>query len=257
MKLNPISRTLVFLGLSLLTACQGQEATDAVPEVLETYPHDATAFTQGLLLEDGHFYESTGIYGQSTLREVIPETGEVLREVALPEEYFAEGLTLVDDYLIQITWQEGTAFVYDLETFEQTDTFTYEGEGWGICYDGAQIVMSDGSANLTMRDPETFEAQDTVEVTLDGQPVTMLNELECVDGFVYANIWRSDTIVKIDESGKVVEEIDASGLLTDAERAQMVQDAVLNGIAYDAEAGTFFLTGKLWPKMLEVRFSEE
>lgn len=230
---------------------------DTVPEVLKTYPHDEEAFTQGLLLENGHFYESTGIYGQSTLREVIPETGEVLREVALPEEYFAEGLTLVEDRLIQITWQEGTAFVYDLETFEQVDTFSYEGEGWGLCYDGEAIVMSDGSPTLTMRDPETFEALETVEIKLDGQPVERLNELECVDGFVYANIWQTDTIVKIDEAGRVVEEIDASNLLPEAERAQLVPDAVLNGIAYDAEAGTFFLTGKLWPKMLEVRFTEE
>lgn len=251
------SRTLALLSLLLLTACQGQEVTEAVPEILETYPHDPAAFTQGLLLEDGRFYESTGLYGQSTLREVVPETGEVLREVALPAEYFAEGLTLVNDLLIQITWNEGTAFVYDLETFEQTGTFSYEGEGWGLCFDGESIVMSDGSPTLTLRDPETFAATGTVEVTLDGQPVEELNELECVDGFVYANIWQSDTIVKIDESGTVVEEIDAANLLSDAERAQLVPDAVLNGIAYDAEAGTFFLTGKLWPTMLEVRFNEE
>ncbi len=244
------------LGFFLLTACQSQEVTEAVPRVLETYPHDPAAFTQGLLLEDGHFYESTGLYGQSTLREVVPETGEVLREVKLPQDYFAEGLTLVGDRLIQITWQEGTAFVYDLDTFEQTNTFTYEGEGWGLCYDGERIVMSDGSPTLTLRDPNTFAVIGTIEVTLNGQGVEELNELECVDGFVYANIWQSDTIVKIDESGKVVEEIDASGLLPEDVRAQLVPDAVLNGIAYDAEAGTFFLTGKLWPSMLEVRFRE-
>lgn len=257
MTTNRIGRALVLFGLLLLTACQGQGVTDAVPEVLETYPHDPSAFTQGLLLSDGHFYESTGIYGQSTLREVVPETGEVLREVALPAEYFAEGLTLVDDRLIQITWQEGTAFVYDLDTFEQTDTFAYEGEGWGLCFDGEQIVMSDGSPTLTLRDPETFEATGTIEVKLNGQGVEELNELECVDGFVYANIWQSDTIVKIAEDGRVVEEIDARGLLPEAEQAQLVPDAVLNGIAYDAEAKTFFLTGKLWPKLFEVRFSEE
>lgn len=247
----------ILLGFLLLAACQGQEVTDAVPEVLTTYPHDVNAFTQGLLLDDGHFYESTGIYGRSTLREVIPETGEVLREVSLPPEYFAEGLTLVDDRLIQITWREGTAFVYDLDTFEQTDTYTYEGEGWGLCYDGEQIVMSDGSPTLTLRDPETFGVTGTINVTLNGQGVEKLNELECVDGFVYANIWQSDSIVKIDKSGAVVEEIDASNLLPEDVRARLVQDAVLNGIAYDAEAETFFLTGKLWPTMLEVRFTED
>ncbi len=256
MKLHPAMFT-VLLGLALLTGCQGQELTEAVPEILETYPHDEGAFTQGLLLENDHFYESTGLYGESTLREVIPETGEVLREVDVPPEYFAEGLTLVGDRLIQITWQAGEAFVYNLDTFEQTDTFSYDGEGWGICYDGEALMMSDGSSTLTRRDPETFSVLGTTEVKLNGQPVTMLNELECVDGFVYANVWQTDTILKIAEDGKVAQEIDASNLLSDAERTQLGPNAVLNGIAYDADAETFFLTGKLWPKMLEVRFTEE
>lgn len=241
--------------LVLLGGCQGQELTDAVPEVLATYPHDASAFTQGLVLEGGRFYESTGIYGESTLREVIPETGEVLREVTVPREYFAEGLALVGDRLIQITWREGEAFVYDLETFEQTGTLTYSGEGWGLCFDGEQVVMSDGSSTLTRRDPETFAVLSTYGVTLDGQPVTRLNELECVGEDVYANVWQTDTIVRINETGEVVQEIDASNLLTVEERTQLGADAVLNGIAYDPEAETFYLTGKLWPEMLEVRFT--
>ena len=231
--------------------------TEAVPKVLETYPHDAGAFTQGLLLSGGHFYESTGLYGQSTLREVVPETGEVLREVELPPEYFAEGLALVGNRLIQITWKEGEALVYDLDTFEQTGTLPYEGEGWGLCFDGEALVMSDGSSTLTRRDPETFAVLSTTEVKSGGQPVTMLNELECVDGFVYANIWQTDTIVKIAGSGQVAQEINASNLLSDAERAQLGPNAVLNGIAYDPEAKTFYLTGKLWPKVLQVRFAEE
>ena len=255
MKLNTVMFAAL-LGL-MLTGCQGQELTEAVPKVLETYPHDTSAFTQGLLLENDHFYESTGLYGESTLREVVPETGEVLREVNVPPEYFAEGLTLVGDRLIQITWKAGEAFVYNLDTFEQTDTLSYDGEGWGICYDGEALQMSDGSSTLTRRDPETFAVLGTTEVKLNGQPVTMLNELECVDGYVYANVWQSDTIVKIAENGQVAQEIDASNLLTDAERAQLGPDAVLNGIAYDPEAETFFLTGKLWPKVLEVRFAEE
>ena len=210
-----------------------------------------------MLPEDGRFYESTGLYGASSLREVVPETGEVLREVVVPQEYFAEGLTLVDDRLIQITWREGEALVYNLDTFEQVDTLPYDGEGWGLCFDGEALVMSDGSATLTRRNPETFEVLGTTEVRLGGDPVTMLNELECVDGSVYANIWQSDTIVKIAEDGRVTQEIDASNLLTAEERARLGPDAVLNGIAYDAEAETFFLTGKLWPKVLEVRFVDE
>ncbi len=256
MKLNAVMFAAL-LGLAFLTGCQGQALTEAVPQVLETYPHDTSAFTQGLLLSGGRFYESTGIYGQSTLREVVPETGEVLRELALPPQYFAEGLTLVGDRLLQITWKSGEAFVYNLDTFEQTGTFSYDGEGWGICYDGAALQMSDGSSTLTRRDPETFAVLGTTEVKLNGQPVTMLNELECVDGYVYANIWQADTIVKIAEDGRVVEEIDASNLLTSAERAQLGPDAVLNGIAYDAETKTFFLTGKLWPKVFAVRFAEK
>ena len=240
-----------------MVGCQAQELSQAVPDVLATYPHDPGAFTQGLLLEDGYFYESTGLYGESSLREVVPETGEVLREVELSPDLFAEGLTLVDDRLIQITWQAGVALVYNADTFEQTDTFSYEGQGWGLCFDGEELVMSDGSATLTRRDPETFAPLGTVEVKLGGEPVEMLNELECVDGSVYANIWQTDTIVKIAEDGRVTQEIDASNLLTGAERAQLDPNAVLNGIAYDPEAETFYLTGKLWPKLFAVRFTSK
>lgn len=255
--LRRLTRSSLLLGLFMLVGCQGQELSQAVPEVLATYPHDPTAFTQGLLLTNDHFYESTGLYGESSLREVVPETGEVLREVGLSPDLFAEGLTLVADRLIQITWQEGEALVYNADTFEQTDTLSYDGEGWGLCFDGEALLMSDGSASLTRRDPETFEVLDKTVVTLRGEPVEMLNELECVDGSVYANIWQSDTIVKIAEDGRVTQEIDASGLLTEAERTQLGPNAVLNGIAYDTETETFFLTGKLWPKMLEVRFVDE
>ena len=241
----------------MLVGCQGQELTQAVPEVLATYPHDPGAFTQGLLLEDGRFYESTGLYGESSLREVVPETGEVLREVELAPELFAEGLTLVDDRLIQLTWRAGVALVYNADTFEQTDTFSYEGEGWGLCYDGEELVMSDGSATLTRRDPETFALLGTIAVKLNGNPVEMLNELECVGDSVYANIWQSDTIVKIADDGSVVQEIDASSLLTNAERAQLDPNAVLNGIAYDPDTEIFYLTGKLWPELFAVRFTDE
>ncbi len=252
-----MKRIFFLLGLSLMVGCQAQELSQAVPEVLATYPHDPEAFTQGLLLTDGHFFESTGLYGESSLREVVPETGEVLREVELSPELFAEGLTLVDDRLIQITWRAGVALVYNADTFEQTATFDYKGQGWGLCYDGKELVMSDGSATLTRRDPETFAPLETVEVKLNGEPVEMLNELECVGDSVYANIWQTDTIVKIAEDGRVTQEIDASNLLAAEERAQLDPNAVLNGIAYDPEAEAFYLTGKLWPKLFAVRFTDE
>jgi glutaminyl-peptide cyclotransferase len=236
-----------------------------VPEVIADYPHDTGAYTQGLLLHDGLFYESAGQYGESTLRQVDPETGEVLKQVDVPAEYFAEGLALVEDRLIQITWREQTAFVYDLETFEQVGVFEYEGEGWGLCYDGQQLFMSDGTDTLTIRDPQTFEATDERLISLEGRPVSewafrgrplsLLNELECVDDWIYANIWYSDLIFQIDKnSGEVKAIIFAGDLLTDEERSALADDSVLNGIAYDPQKEVFYLTGKRWPRLFEVRF---
>ena len=245
---------LLFLALLSLAGCQ-RAVTTLEPEVLATYPHDSDAFTQGLLFYNGYFYESTGRFGRSSLREVIPETGEVLRTWPLPDRYFGEGLARVDDRLIQITWQNETAFVYDLATFNTVGDFSYTGEGWGICFDGEDLYMSDGSATLTVRDPDTFEAVREIGVTQGGTPVTELNELECIGDEVYANVWRTNRIVRIDkEDGKVVAEIDASGLLPAEERGNLVPDAVLNGIAYDPDDDTFFITGKLWPKVFKVRF---
>ncbi|ADI13711.1 glutaminyl-peptide cyclotransferase [Truepera radiovictrix] len=248
-------RVATLVAASLLGGCSAQAAVPLVPEVLATYPHDPEAFTQGLLWDGGRLFESTGLYGASTLREVVPETGEVVRLVALDARYFGEGLALVGDRLIQLTWQEGTAFVYDRATFERVGTFSYEGEGWGLCFDGEALYMSDGSATLTRRDPETFEVLETVEVTLRGEPVALLNELECAKGRVYANVFTTDVIVRIDPaSGRVQGVVDASALLSAEERARLTRDAVLNGIAYNPEADTFYLTGKLWPKLFEVRF---
>ena len=254
--MRPINIRLCALVLFVLSlgGCQ-QAVVTLEPQVLATYPHDSEAFTQGLLFYDGYFYESTGIRGRSSLREVIPETGEVLRVSRLPDEYFGEGLARVDDRLIQITWQSGRAFTYDLETFNPTGEFSYTGEGWGLCYDGANLYMSDGSATLTVRDPDTFEAVREIAVTQGGAPVTELNELECVGGDVYANVWRTDRIVRIDkESGEVVADIDASGLLSAEERQALEPNAVLNGIAYNPGDDTFFITGKLWPEVFKVRF---
>lgn len=221
-------------------------------QVLAVFPHDRGAFTQGLLFHDGSLYESTGLYGRSSLRQVDPTTGAVKRSVPLPPKLFGEGLARVDDRLIQITWKQGVAPVYNLFAFEQVGQFTYSGEGWGLCYDDVRLVMSNGSSSLTFRDPQTFSPIGTVPVTLNGRPVERLNELECVGQHVYANIWQTDTIVRINAaSGRVDATIDASGLLGPDDRVGV---DVLNGVAYDAERDVFLITGKLWPKLFEVRF---
>jgi glutamine cyclotransferase len=224
-----------------------------IPKVLASYPHDSNAFTQGFLLYEGRLFESTGLNGQSSLREVNPETGEVLRQIDLSQEYFAEGLALVDNRLIQLTWKNGIAFVYDRDTFQQIGSYTYDTEGWGLCYDGTDLYMSDGSSLLYVRDPQTFEIERTVQVLYQGQPITQLNELECVDDSVYANVWLTDVIVQIDkQTGDVRNYIYADGLLTPEEEAKLGSGATLNGIAYNEATGRFLLTGKLFPKMWEV-----
>jgi glutamine cyclotransferase len=252
---------LVLTGLVCAAPTAAQQPADAppilivqVPLVISERPHDPDAFTQGLLLHNGLFYESTGLYGQSTLREVDPETGAVLRQFILPGEIFAEGLALVDDRLIQLSWREGVAIEYPLDTFEPSQLYNYNTEGWGLCYDGTDLWMSDGSANLFRRDAGTFALLDTLPVTLGGRPVLRLNELECVGDSVYANVWMDDHIVVIDKAtGSVHTLIDASALVV-ALGLQDDDSAVLNGIAYDPDSGVFYITGKLWPALYEVRF---
>ena len=220
-------------------------------DLVSRRPHDSEAWTQGLQLDGlGRLYESTGLYGRSTLREVDPARGEVLRSVALPDEQFGEGLALVDDRLIQLTWQEGVASVWDVETFDLVDTHRYEGEGWGLCFDGERLVMSDGSSVLTFRDPLTFEIVGRIEVTLDGEPAGRFNELECVGGSVWANLYQTARIARIDPIAGIVD-----GLL-DLEPLWIEQPedaSILNGIAYDAGADTFLVTGKFWPELIEIR----
>jgi glutaminyl-peptide cyclotransferase len=221
-------------------------------KVLSVRPHDPAAYTQGLVWDRGTLYESAGLYGRSSLRQVDPRTGEVLRHADVPPRFFAEGLALVGNRLVQLTWKEGVAFVYDALSFGRVGEFHYDGEGWGLCDDGRRLVMSDGSDRLSFRDRGTFALLGGVDVRLDGRPAQQLNELECVGGAVYANVWRSDEILRIDPaSGQVSALIDAGGLLDAAERAHA---DVLNGIAYDAAKKTFLITGKLWPKLFEVVF---
>jgi glutaminyl-peptide cyclotransferase len=220
--------------------------------VLAVHPHDTTSFTQGLVWHDGSLYESTGQYGASRLRRVDPASGEVLQEEALPPELFGEGLARVEDRLIQLTWKNRRGVVYDLATLERIGEVAYETEGWGLCHDGAELWMSDGSSFLTRRDPRSFAEYGRVEVTHQGTPVVLLNELECAEGWIYANVLDADSILRIDPaSGEVRATIDAAGLLTPGERA--VSD-VLNGIAYDPRSEVFYLTGKYWPRLFEVRF---
>ena len=224
------------------------------PEVLAEYPHDDDAFTQGLVYAGGgELFESTGLRGRSTVRRVDLATGRVTQSESIDAAYFGEGLERVGDRLIQLTWQANLALVYDADTFEQVGTFSYDTEGWGLCLDNQnRLVMSDGTSTLYFRDPSTFAELSTVEVTQDGEPLARLNELECVNGRVYANVWLTDTSVEIDPAtGEVVAAIDASGLLS-ADEAQSAD--VLNGIAYRSDTDTFLVTGKLWPTIFEVRF---
>lgn len=288
--MSPIRRIFIALLLVLasgsLLQAQTEPVEQLVPEILDVRDHDPNAFTQGLLVHDGLLYESAGRYGQSSLRQVDPETGEVLLYLPIPDAFFAEGLALAGDYLYQITWREGTAFRFNLSAFTEgeplePETFAYEGEGWGLCFDDEHLWMSDGTDTLVLRDPDTFEVAETRQVTLDGVPLGQmtsegemiatpaanatpdmtvytgqrmdrLNELECVDESIYANVWQTDYILRIDrETGAVTGWIDAAGLLPAEDRAGA---DVLNGIAYLPESDTFLLTGKLWPRLFEVQF---
>lgn len=221
-------------------------------EVTASYAHDPGAFTQGLVYREGRLYESTGLRGRSSVREVELETGEVLRRTDLADRYFGEGLALHEGRAIQLTWTSGTGFVYDPETLEVRETFGYDGEGWGLTHDGARLILSDGTPRLRFLDPESFAVVDTVVVTdIDGRVVVDLNELEYVAGRVLANVWQTDRIAVIDpETGRVEAWIDLAGILP-AEDAAGVD--VLNGIAWDRETDELLVTGKLWPTLFRIR----
>jgi glutamine cyclotransferase len=255
--------TGVFLALLLCLTnlnCQTQTASnrsgDGMPvygyEVVHAWPHDADAFTQGLVFHDGKLLESTGEVGRSSLRRVELETGKVVQKVDVPAPYFAEGITLLKGKIYQLTWQHQLGFIYDAWTLESIGKFNYQGEGWGLTNDGQSLILSDGSNHLRFLDPENFQVRKTIAVVDGSTPVTEINELEYIHGEIYANIWHADRIARIDpQTGRVVGWINLAGLLSPGE----VQDeeAVLNGIAYDEASGRLFVTGKLWPKLFEIR----
>ena len=219
------------------------------------WPHDREAFTQGLVFRNGSLLESTGLNGQSSLREVELATGRVLKRVALPQVYFAEGLAVIGSQAYQVTWQNRTGFVYDADTFARQKEFSFDGEGWGLTTDGSALILSDGTSRLRFLDPSTFQLTRTLEVTRAGEPLDRLNELEYIHGEIFANIWQTDEVVRIDPaSGRVRGRVDFSGLLSQNERR--ADTDVLNGIAYDAKSDRLFITGKRWPKLFEVRLKE-
>ena len=236
--------------LCLVPATFAREAADGY-RVVHAYPHDAQAFTQGLVYVDGHLYESTGLNGQSTLREDDLETGRVIREVSVPSRYFGEGLTNWGDTLIQLTWKAHLAFVYDRATFQLLRTFHYPWEGWGLTQDGRHLILSDGSDTIHFLNPETFAEVRSIHVTDHGNPVKNLNELEYIHGEIYSNVWMTNKIARISsETGQVLGWIDLSGILPAIEIRS--NDAVLNGIAYDHTHNRLFVTGKLWPRLFQI-----
>jgi glutamine cyclotransferase len=248
------------LGLVLLSAmllftsrAHAQSSNQSGYKVVHAYPHDPDAFTQGLIFVDGYLYESTGRNGKSSIRKVDLATGHVLRRYDLSDKYFGEGLTNWGSDLVQLTWQSGLGFVYNRSTFAYKRTFQYPGEGWGLTHDDKYLILSDGTPVLRFLDPHSFAETKRITVTDEtGHPVSNINELEYVHGEIYANIWVTDKIVRISpRTGKILGLIDLSGLRNEVQLADA--DSVLNGIAYDASSGRLFVTGKLWPKLFEIR----
>jgi glutamine cyclotransferase len=218
-------------------------------KVVNTFPHDPQAFTQGLEFHDGYLYEGTGLKGKSSLRRVELRTGRVVQIHRLPSEYFGEGITILGDKIFQLTWQNGVCFVYDRRTFRQIAQFRYDGEGWGLTNDGMRLIMSDGSEVITFRDPDTFAEVRKITVRAQGRPVKNLNELEYIEGEIWANIWYSDIIARIDPSTGIVKAwVDMEGLPVKDRDIE----AVMNGIAYDRQNKRLFVTGKNWDKLFEI-----
>jgi glutamine cyclotransferase len=249
-------RILIAVATVAACACGPASQGAGIPEygydVVHVYPHDPGAYTQGLFYLNGVMYESTGLNGQSSIRKVRLETGEVLQKHDIPEQYFGEGIINWKDRLLEITWKSEIGFVYDLNSFAPKGQFMYPGEGWGLTQDGKRIIMSDGTAELRFWDPETLRETGRITVTADGRPVDQLNELEWIKGEVFANVYQTYRIARIDPvTGKLTGWIDLTGILPPADRFRQVD--VLNGIAYDARTDRLFVTGKLWPKLFEIK----
>jgi glutaminyl-peptide cyclotransferase len=245
------------IAVLLLAASWAALSQAAVPlydyEVVHTYPHDPTAFTEGLFYLNGFLYESTGLEQHSSIRKVRLETGEVLQKYDVPPQYFGEGIVNWHDHLISLTWKSHVGFVRDLATFKVQRQFHYEGEGWALTQDGKQLLMSDGTSEIRLLNPETLVPVGRIQVTLEGKPVNNLNELEWVKGEIYANLWQTNWILRIDpHDGHVVGAINMAGLLSPSDIVKGQTD-VLNGIAYDAKSDRLFVTGKNWPKLFEIR----
>lgn len=249
----------LLFGVLLLAGCDRPDTTtSATPvqtyEIVASFPHDTGAFTQGFQWQDGRLFESTGLHGRSSLREVELETGRVLRRVNLPDTYFGEGIALVDDRIVMLTWREETGWVFDRDTFRMIERFTYEGEGWGLAFDGERLIKSNGSHILQFVDPDTFEVLGHLEVRDQDRAVPRLNELAYIDGEIWANVFPTHRIVRIDpQSGMVMAWVDLTGLPLREHRHG--REDVLNGIAYDADNGRLLVTGKLWSRVyhIEVR----
>jgi glutamine cyclotransferase len=245
-----------FTPLSLTTSAESAKAVSSVPvynfKILNIYPHDQNAFTQGLFFEEGFLYEGTGLNGQSALRKIKLRTGDVLKIHKLPQEFFGEGIVLYNDKIIQLTWKSHVGFVYDKNSFKLLGTFFYPTEGWGITYDGKQLIMSDGTANLYFLNPDTLKVTGRIEVRDQNIPVTKLNELEYVRGEIFANVWLTNRIARIDpQSGRVTGWIDLEGLSPFKKSDNEMK--ALNGIAYDSNNHRLFVTGKLWPELYEIK----
>ena len=252
MRLSPLSLLLLMLTSTLPAATEAAVPLYGV-EVLHTYPHDATAFTEGLFYFNGFFYESTGLEQHSSIRKVRVETGEVLQKVDIPAQYFGEGIVNWHGRLLSLTWKSQIGFVFDLATLKLQKQFHYQGEGWALTQDGHQIIMSDGTPELRFLNPETLQETKRIQVTLEGKPIGNVNELEWVKGEIYANVWETNSIIRIDpKDGHILGVVNLTGLLSPSEPLSG-PDSVLNGIAYDAKDDRLFVTGKNWPKVFEIR----
>lgn len=246
-----IALAILAVAAPLLGGQPPEGGASTVYRVVQSYPHDPAAYTQGLVYHQGFFYESTGLHGKSSLRKVVPETGEVIRAHLLPAEHFGEGLARWGDRLIQLTWRSRIGLVYELSTFRQVGTFPYASEGWGLTGDGTSLIMSDGTSTLRFLHPETYRETGRMEVRRRGAPVDRLNELEYVRGEILANVWEKDEVLRISPSnGEVLETVDLSGLR--AHLGPSRGPEVLNGIAYDPEGNRLFVTGKLWPRVFQI-----